>query len=366
MKIAFFIPNMRIGGTEIVLKSIINAMIDRYPQYNIDLILAREEGAILRDIDNRISIINLDCKHVKYCLYNLVKYFRKEEPDCFISSLDYSNITASLAHQLSRSSSQLILWEHSITSVHSETTISKYRILRYFLIRYFYNRADHIISVSRGVAEDLTDFFHINKKKLRVIYNPVDQNKIIQLSNREIVKPPLDIYKEKYIISVGRLVQAKNYTLLIQAFNILSKHSLIKLVVIGTGPENNRIQQQIRRLQLDERIILTGNMDNPFPLIKNASVVVLSSKWEGFGLVLLEALVLQKQIVSTDCPSGPREILDHGKYGLLVPVNNPEKLAEGISRIIKGKVKFDEELLLQRAKYFNIEKSFNQFMEVIN
>jgi glycosyltransferase involved in cell wall biosynthesis len=93
---------------------------------------------------------------------------------------------------------------------------------------------------------------------------------------------------------------------------------------------------------------------------------VLSSDWEGLPTILIEALSLKKQIVSTDCLSGPREILDNGKFGLLVPMNNPEKLAEGMSKIINGEVKFDEGLLLQRAKYFSIEKSFNQFMEIIH
>ena len=128
----------------------------------------------------------------------------------------------------------------------------------------------------------------------------------------------------------------------------------------------NTILKQSSFTKASDLTLNTEKKKDAVPIIKNSVVVVLSYDWEGLPTILIEALSLKKQIVSTDCPSGPREILDHGKYGLLVPVNNPEKLAEGIAQIIKGKVKFDEELLLQRAKYFNIEKSFNQFMEVIN
>ena len=102
------------------------------------------------------------------------------------------------------------------------------------------------------------------------------------------------------------------------------------------------------------------------PLIKQSLCLVLSSDWEGFAVILIEALALQKKIISTDCQSGPREILDDGKYGLLVPVNDPVKLAEGISKILTGEVKFDKDILLERAKYFSVQKSFNNFMEIIN
>ena len=138
------------------------------------------------------------------------------------------------------------------------------------------------------------------------------------------------------------------------------------LVIIGEGPEKNNILQKINQLKLNENIMLTGFKSNPFPLMKKSSLVVLSSDWEGLAIVLIEALALKKQIVSTDCPNGPREILDNGKFGLLVPMNSPEKLAEGMAKIIKGEVKFDEPLLLRRAKYFSIEKGFNQFMEIIH
>ena len=366
MKITFFIPNLRVGGAENVLRMMINALIDRYPQYTVSLCLASANGEIASKIDKRITIINFSRSNVRYCLYDLIQYFRREKPDCFVVSLDYANIIASFAHKLSRSKSKLILWEHSVTSIHSQTTISKFFILRYFLVNYFYKRAHYIIAVSKGIAKDMVSNFCIPEEKLYIIYNPIECNEIIQLANQKEVDCYPKIDKEQYIISVGRLVQAKNYPLLINAYSLLAENNVFKLIIVGDGPEKQHLQQLISELNLDGRVVLVGHLNNPFPLMKNAESVILSSSWEGFSLVLIETLALKKNIVSTDCPSGPREILGNGEFGLLVPMNNPEKLAEGISQIINGEVKFDEDLLLQRAQYFSIEKSFNQFMEIIH
>ena len=366
MKITFFIPDLRLGGAEKMLRLMINTLIDRYPQYTVELCLASAKGEILDEIDRRITIINFSRSNVRYCLFDLIHYFRKEKPDCFISSLDYANILSSLAHKLSRSRSKLILWEHSVTSIHSQLTISKFFTLRYCLVNYFYKRAHHIVAVSKGTAKDMFLNFSIPEGKLNVIYNSVEYKKILQLANLQDVYVLPDLGKEKYIISVGRLVKAKNYQLLIKAYYLLQENNLIKLIIVGDGPEKQYLQQLISQLNLDRRVILAGYIKNPFPLINNAELLVLSSNWEGFSLVLIEALSLRKNIVATDCPSGPREILDNGKFGLLVPMNNPEKLAEGISQIIKGEVKFDEALLLQRAKYYNIETSFNRFIKIIH
>ena len=367
MKIAFFIPNMRGGGAERVLQNLLNQMIVTYPHFHIHLILAKKEGVLLSGLNSKIKIIDCNKLHVKSCLFYLIKYFNVEKPDYFVSTLDYVNITVSFVHKLTRSKSKLLLWEHNTLSIHSKITISKYDFLNKILIKYFYSQAYRIVVVSKGIKDDLISKYNLSEKNISVIYNPVYNDSIIQYSNTK--DKDTNVINIPYIVTVGRLVKQKNYFNLITAFKILLESKIINninLVIIGEGKEKNNIIELINQLKINNYVYLTGFLRNPFPIIKNSIAVVLASDWEGLPTILIEALSLKKQIVSTDCPSGPREILDHGKYGLLVPVNNPEKLAEGIAQIIKGKVKFDEELLLQRAKYFNIEKSFNQFMEVIN
>ena len=367
MKITFFIPNMRGGGAERVLQNLLNKMISTYPHFHIHLILAKKEGVLLNDIKSEIKII--DCKklHVRSCLIDLIKYFNVEKPDYFISSLDYTNIIASLAHKCSKSKSKLVIWEHNTLSIHSKNTICKYHYLNNILIRFFYKRADRIIAVSKGVKDDLIAEYNLKKNKIYVIYNPVFNPAIIE--NAKIEDNDEENQNKNFIVAVGRLAKQKNYFNLIEAYRILMESKNINhmdLVIIGEGPEKNNILQKINQFKLNKNIMLTGFKSNPLPLMKKSSLVVLSSDWEGLAIVLIEALALKKQIVSTDCPNGPREILDNGKFGLLVPMNSPEKLAEGMAKIIKGEVKFDEPLLLRRAKYFSIEKGFNQFMEIIH
>ena len=362
MKLAFLIPNMMHGGAEKVVQNILNEMLIQKPDFKVHLILANKEGDLLFDLNKKIKIIDFKKKHVKNCLFDLIKYLKDEKPDYLISSLDYMNIIASFAHKLSNSNSKLILWEHSILSIHSKKTISKSIFFNKVLIRIFYNRANRIIAVSKGIKKDLIKKFRISSEKVMVIYNPVYNSKIILQSKKkeDIIK-----FKQKYIVAVGRLVKEKNYFNLIESYKKLidlDGVSNVDLVIIGEGPERQNIIRKIMELNLDNNVFLIGYRPNPFPVIKQSLVFVLSSDYEGFGLGIIEALALKKQIVSTDCPTGPREILSDGKFGILVPKNNPMELARGIQKIINGEIRFNDELLLKRAQDFSIKKIFNSFI----
>ena len=362
MKLAFLIPNMKHGGAEKVVQNILNEMLIQKPDFKVHLILAKKEGDLLFHLNKNIKIIDFKKKHVKNCLFDLIKYLKDEKPDYLISSLDYMNIIASFAHKLSNSNSKLILWEHSILSIHSKKTISKFIFFNKVLVRVFYNRANKIIAVSKGIKKDLIKKFRISCEKVVVIYNPVYNSKIILESNK---KEEMINFKQKYIVALGRLVKEKNYFNLIESYKKLidlDGVSNLDLVIIGEGPERQNIIRKITELNLNNNVFLIGYRPNPFPIIKQSLVFVLSSDYEGFGLGIIEALALKKQIVSTDCPTGPREILSGGKFGILVPKNNPVELAKGIQKIINGRIKFNEELLLKRAQNFSIKNFFNSFI----
>ena len=362
MKISFVIPNMNGGGAERVLLNLVNKLADYKDDYIIHLILVRREGHLLSELNDNIIIYDFNKSKVRYCLFDLMRYLKIENPNYLISSLDYMNIISSLAHSLCNSNSKLFLWEHNNLSVHSKKTISKSLLLNKLIIKYFYSRANKIIAVSNGVRDDLINNFNFISKKVVVVENPVFNNKIIEKSHdidEDVIK-----FKNKYIVAVGRLAKQKNYFNLIDAFKIIADKNVISdlnLVIVGEGPEEEKINNRIKHLHLEAKINLVGHKNNPFPLIKGASAFILSSDNEGLPTVLIEALALKKQIVSTDCPSGPREILDNGRYGILVPKNNSNKLADAIDSIINKKVKFDEGSLIKRAKYFSIKNSFKKF-----
>ena len=217
------------GGAERVLHNILNKMISTYPHFLIHLILSKKEGVLLKGLNKNIKIIDCDKLHIRSCLIDLIKYFNIEKPDYFISSLDYTNIIASLAHKCSKSRSKLIIWEHNTLSINSKETICKYHYLNNILIRYFYNRADRIIAVSKGVKDDLIAEYNLKKDKICVIYNPVYNPVIIK--NAKIKDNDKKNRSKNFIVAVGRLAKQKNYFNLIEAYRILMESK--NIIVFG-------------------------------------------------------------------------------------------------------------------------------------
>jgi len=367
LKLAFIIPNMKGGGAEKVLFRLLNYIAKNQNGYDIHLLLAKKEGLLLDGLNKNIKIFDFNKNHAKNSLFDIINYLRIQKPDYFISSLDYMSLISSLAYKISNSKANFLIWEHNNLSIHSKKTISNSLFLNKILIKVFYSFSKKIIAVSNGVRDDLIANFNFPSRKVVTIYNPAFDPDII-LNSRDDCDDFLKI-NYNYIIAVGRLAKQKNYPSLIKAFKILKTHDVtkdIKLVIVGEGPEKQNIIDLIKSLKLNSEIFLFGHKKNPFPLIKNASAYVLSSINEGFGLVIIEALALKKQIVSTDCPSGPREILKDGKFGILVPVNNAAKLSEGLLAILNGDIFFEEDALFKRSQNFSVENCFGEFSKLLS
>lgn len=358
---------MKGGGAEKVLVKFLNYIAKSQNGYDIHLLLVKKEGILLDELNKNIKIFDFNKNHAKNSLFNIINYLRIQNPDYFISSLDYMNLISSLAYKVSNSKSVFLIWEHNNLSIHSKKTISNSLFLNKILIKVFYSFSKKIIAVSNGVKDDLIANFNFSSSKVVTIYNPAFDSGII-LNSKDSCDDFLKIDND-YIIAVGRLAKQKNYPNLIRAFKILKTYEDkkdIKLVILGEGPERQNIIDLIKSLNLMDEVFLLGHKSNPFPLIKNASIFVLSSDNEGFGLVLVEALALKKQIVSTDCPSGPKEILKDGKFGKLVPVNDAEKLSEGLLDILNGEIFFEKRSLFKRAQSFSVENCFREFSNLLN
>lgn len=367
MKLAFIIPNLKGGGAEKVLSTLLNFISKNNTRYNVHLLLVKKEGRLLKTLDKNIKIFDFKKDHARKSLFDIINYLNVEEPDYFISSLDYMNLISSLAYKLSNSKSKFLIWEHNNLSLHSKKTISRFLSINKIFIKLFYSFPKKVIAVSNGVRDDLITNFNFSSDKIITIYNPAFDPDIITKS----IEVDIDLLKIKnnYIIAVGRLARQKNYPNLIKAFKILKNNDKVKdlkLVIVGDGPEKHNIINLISSLNLSDEVFLIGYKINPFPLIKNASVYALSSNNEGFGLVLIEALALKKQIVSTDCPSGPREILNNGEFGTLVPVNDPVRLSEGLLAALNGEPLFEKESLLKRAQSFSVDKCSKLFFNLLN
>jgi glycosyltransferase involved in cell wall biosynthesis len=234
------------------------------------------------------------------------------------------------------------------------------------LLRHCYARADSIIAASRGVAEDATAFLGLDPRRLHVVYNPVHVTGLARVIEEPLRHPWFAPGAAPVLLGIGRLVGQKNFPLLVEAFAKVRQRIDARLVIIG-GDESSSDQmahrQHLQTLAVDlgvgDDVELPGYQPNPYPYLKAAGVFVLSSDYEGFGNVLIEALLTGCPVVSTDCPSGPSEILDNGRYGMLVPVDDADCLADAIVESLAAEPQRDK--LRQRGREFSLERAVDGY-----
>jgi glycosyltransferase involved in cell wall biosynthesis len=207
-----------------------------------------------------------------------------------------------------------------------------------YLIRKSYPSADGIIAVSSGVADDLAEATGIPRESIDVIYNPVVTPEVATASREAVDHPWLAPGEPPVVMGIGRLTPKKDFTTLLQAFAEVRREVPARLMILGEGPERAVLEGLVRTLDLAANVALPGFVGNPYAYLARASLFVLSSRWEGLPTVLIEAMFCGAPVVSTDCPSGPREILNGGRYGRLVPVGDLAALAQAITAGITGNI----------------------------
>jgi len=247
----------------------------------------------------------------------LVSLMRATQPDAVLSTMTGTNLLTVLACRRSRVRARLVLREAS-------SLINARGFFKQMAMRWLYRRAAMIVAVSQGVAEDLRGL-GIPDDQIRVIHNPVDPERLRYLAGVGPVLPSLD--DTPYVIALGRLTEAKDYPSLLRAYAASKLRHSHRLVIVGEGEERDKLERLVFELEITERVLLAGALDNPYRVLAGAALLVLSSRWEGYPNVLLEALALDVPVVATDCQHGPRELLDTGH---LVPVGNPISLARAM------------------------------------
>ena len=225
--------------------------------------------------------------------------------------------------------------------------------------------ADIIIAVSNGVAKDLNKIFPKSSSIIHTIYNPTVTPEITQKAKSPVMLPPWS-HKENsspIILSMGRLQLAKNHFMLLKAFSIILKNRDAYLVIIGEGPERKKLETFSEKLGVKKNVYFYGFQLNPFKFMSKSQVFALSSNFEGLPNVLIEAMACGTPVVSTDCPSGPKEILEDGKHGHLVPVNDHFSMAKAILYSLENPI--DKNQLIDRAHTFSLETSVKKYIDVI-
>ncbi len=331
MKVVFFLADLYGGGAEKVSLTIINQLAFKN---DVTLILVRENGAFFKDINSQVSVIVLNSGSVYKSFFALYSELKIIQPDILISSLDSANLLATFVSKCLKIKNITII--HGIVSFKYKNN----RLMKFLIKGLCYSTLN--IAVSKGVKEDLKKFSITSK----VIFNPT----IIKTHSSK---------KEKLVLAVGRLETVKNYKILIDAFN-LAQLKEYHLIILGDGSLRNELQYYIDKNKIIN-IELLGFV-NPHEFYKKATLLVSSSKSESFGNVVVEALSYGVNIVATKTV-GSEEILEYGKYGTLVPIDNIELLAKAIEKKILNPL--EETFLKARAREFEVNKIMNNYEKTI-
>jgi glycosyltransferase involved in cell wall biosynthesis len=346
--IAMFLMYMSPGGAQRAKMNIARELILK--GFKVDLILANCGKEHIGLIPDGVNVVDLKAKREFGAMIRLSRYLRREKPHVIIAGLHLANEIAILARALSGARTRVVIVEHSFFSMEIKHTTWKRRAILPFCAKYLYRFSDSIVAVSKGVAEDLLSIKGIPGEKVKVIYN-ISLTEDIYEKAREPVSHPWFGEKEKpVILGVGRLETAKDFPTLIRAFAEVRKKKDVRLVILGWGTDDarKRLESLAGKLGVKDEVSLPGEMKNPYPYIKGSALFVLSSVYEGMSIVLVEALALRCPVVSTDCPSSPREVLHDGAYGEMVPPGDELAMAGAILRVLdEGSCGAPEEWLEQ-------------------
>lgn len=337
-KMVFFIPSLNGGGAEKATLSIANQLSKYENEYSCTIILQNDENRKYIPHPN-ITVISLGKTKARHMFWKLRKTLKIIKPDIFYSALPHMNIIAySVIKSLVFSKRPKL-----IVSLHNNPIIEQFSLnkLEKFIFLNVHNNSSHVICVSNGVKDKLIEF-GIRKEILSVIYNPIDIEDII--SQGESPDEHCE-FKKKHtynIISMGRLTKQKGFEYLLNAFSIVRDNLNAGLVIYGSGEESEHLHELANELRIKDDVLFAGFSSNPFSSLKNSDIFVLSSLWEGFGMVIVESMALGVPVISFDCEFGPNEIISNGVNGILVPIKETKILAHEIIKLLQNKLKREE------------------------
>jgi glycosyltransferase involved in cell wall biosynthesis len=361
-KIALFLSSLRGGGAERVFLNLANEFTNR--GFKVDLVLAQKEGPYLDRVSKGIRVVDLEAKRVLFSLLPLLRYLKKENPDILISSMEHVNITSVLAKLLSHSKTKIIARVANTLSFSLKGTKWYKRGVRKYGAMLFYRLADEVVTNSKGSADDLSKTLKIPRSKIKVIYNPTVTTDILEKANEKTNHKWLKNKTCPAILGVGRLFdKQKDFSALIRAFAKLRRTRDAKLIILGEGGDREKLEELVKVLNLKDDVDMPGFVNNPYAYMAKTDVYVLSSRWEGLPNTLIEAMACGTPVVSTNCPSGPAEILEDGKYGKLVPVEGVDALAEAIQAILDSSL--NSNILRKRASFFSVESAAKKYLELL-
>jgi glycosyltransferase involved in cell wall biosynthesis len=361
-RIAIFIPSLRGGGAERAMVALANGFARR--GLAVDLVLATAEGVFAKEVSGSVRIIDLASGRMADSLFRLAGYLKRESPDVLLSAMTHVNLTAVWAKRLARVQTRLVLSERS-TLTHALKGLEARPLAAWLiprLVRFSYPAADAVVSVSLGVQDDLRRYVCLSREQAHVIYNPVVDDGLVHRALEALDHPWFAPGAPPVILGAGRLTEAKNFPLLIRAFNRLRAERECRLMILGEGPLRSSLESMVAASDHAADISMPGFVENPLPFMTRSRVFALSSSWEGLPGVLIQAMACGTPVVSTDCPSGPQEILEGGRWGRLVPVDDEVALSDALGECLDD---VRPPAVADRALFFSEANSVGAYLNLL-
>lgn len=359
---AIYIHDLSPGGVE--RQSLVLARELRNRHVDVTLVVHQLRGELLPLLPAGVPVVNLDSGRTLQDVFRLRQYLRREKPDVLLANVDHNNIAASLANVLAGSGTKVIICQHNPLSAGFHATVNwKHRVVPmcYWALSSY---IDHAVAVSRGISDELVHQAGLPSSKVSTIFNAVIGDDFDCRANQAIVHPWLMASDRPVFVTAGRLVEMKDHRNLLRAFALYLKTAPARLIILGTGPMLNDLRGLAGSLGILPDVDFAGFVENPLPYMRAADAFVLSSRSEGFGNVLVEAMRCGTPCVSTDCPYGPGDILGRGAYGVLVPARDPEALAGGLDRVIRQAELWPADVLRDRAGAYSYDACADAYREL--
>lgn len=359
--VAILLPDLQGGGAERVCINLANAFVGR--GWKVDMVLMRAHGELMTLLDSRVRTVDFQAGRVRNVVVPLVRYLRRERPASLLANMWPLTALSILAKLLVGGRIRVVPVEHVVLS-HSEIArrpahMAAMRVLSRLLLRW----ADAVVCVSNGVAADLAMLTGTPRSMLTTVYNPIVGTRNDEPSAPLPERAGAWLRSRHRLLSVGQFKAQKDHATLLRAFALLPRESDAHLLLLGNGTLESALVELCGQLGIADRVTFAGFAPDPTPYYRAADLFVLSSAWEGFGNVIVEAMEQGTPVVSTDCQAGPSEILADGAYGTLVPVGDAAALAEAMRQAL-GQT-HDAERLRARAREFSVDKAADAYLDLL-
>lgn len=360
-RIAILLASLADGGVGKMRTRLANAFVEH--GYQVDVLLGKSDSPYSRLLDRSVRVIDIGTTNAITGVPRLAFYLHRERPSMLLTQRIRVNVLALRARRLSRVRVPVFVTANTHMSTQFASMVPAKQHQQMALLRRYYPRNDGIIAISRGVATDLAGLLGWPVEQIPVVYNPVVSPDMDRLAQASPEHPWLNSRESPVVLAMGRLEPQKDFPTLLRAFRRVRERQVARLIILGEGKEREPLHRLSEQLGIAADVDMPGFQPNPYAYLARADLFAFSSAWEGFGNALAESLSLGTPVVATDCPSGPSEILDDGRYGPLVPVGDDAALAEAILATLANPL--TPETLKAGAARFTVERSAEAYLRAM-